>query len=262
MFAWFRRWRRKSLLKEHRLPDALWNAAREQVGMVGLLSDADRQRLRDYATLFFHEKDFHGAGGLELSEEIKAVIAVQAVLPVIKLPYERLDGWLSVIVYPGRFRANHKMRDQNGLVNDDSPVLSGEAWSNSGLVLSWDDAQWHSDDPDDAHNVIIHEIAHKLDMANGAANGMPPLNRGMKLSKWTRAMSEAYEDLCERYEHRKRGALDPYATTNPAEFFAVLCEYFFESPRHLDKYYPEVYREMVALFKQDPAEWPGRKKAP
>jgi Mlc titration factor MtfA (ptsG expression regulator) len=129
--------------------------------------------------------------------------------------------------------------------------MRGEAWLKGPLILSGRDAMRSG--ALDGINVVIHECAHKLDMLNGDANGFPPLHRGMNAAEWSRVFSAAYEDLCRRVDAGHHTAIDPYATENPGEFFAVLSEVFFEMPVRLRQSYPSVYEQMTAFYRQDPA---------
>ena len=129
--------------------------------------------------------------------------------------------------------------------------MTGESWLEGPVILSWEDAGSGGDGS--GYNVVIHEFAHKLDMLNGDANGYPPLHAGMNRGRWAQAFGAAYEDFRERVERREASAIDPYAAENPAEFFAVLSEAFFETPRAVLGEYAEVYRQLVAFYRQDPA---------
>jgi hypothetical protein len=104
----------------------------------------------------------------------------------------------------------------------------------------------------DGFNVVLHEFSHKLDMLNGDANGFPPLHRGMDAAGWAHDFRTAYNDLCARVDAEKETAIDPYATTDPAEFFAVLTEIFFETPHTLHTEYPAIYRQLQQFYRQHP----------
>ena len=155
------------------------------------------------------------------------------------------------MIYPGAFRVNRDMQDEYGLVHQDENVLSGEAWVQGPVILSWEDVERDSFSLQPGQHVVLHEFAHKLDMLNGRANGMPPLHPNMAISEWTESLSEAYALLVSRVENRQN-RLNSYAATNPAEFFAVMCEYFFTAPGLLKQRYPEVYEQLKAYFVQDP----------
>jgi MtfA peptidase len=209
------------------------------------------QRLRDCAVLFLHAKQISGAAGLSIDDEVRYHIAAQACLLVLELDIDHYAGWTEVIVYPDEFVPRREHVDEAGVVHVSRHPLAGEAWPHGPVILSWADAR--SSVVNDGANVVIHEFAHKLDMRNGEANGLPPLHAGMKLAQWARVFSAAYEDFCRRVDADEDTAIDPYASESPAEFFAVLSEVFFETPGVLKQCYSAVYEQMRLFYKQDPS---------
>ncbi|MDD5410124.1 MAG: zinc-dependent peptidase, partial [Methylobacter sp.] len=163
-----------------------------------------------------------------------------------------LSGWTEVIVYPGAFRVDRDDRDAAGVVHHQEQALIGESWSRGPLILSWDDVERDMQGKQSGRNVVIHEIAHKLDVLNGSANGYPPLHYGMDVTQWAASLSAAYQSLVRRVEHHHRACIDPYAATNPAEFFAVISEYFFCAPEVLHAHFAEVYQQLQLYYRQDP----------
>ena len=226
----------------------LWQRCLSQLAAVSRLNVHERQRLRELASHFLHDKRIVGAQGLEVSDEMRVLIAAQACLLILNLDLDYFAGWREVIVYPDSFVVDHKVHDENGIVHEIRRVEGGEAWEQGPVILSWADAH----PGDDAHNVILHEFAHKLDMLNGVANGMPPLHADMSRAAWTETLSAAYDDLYRQLEHHHYSAIDPYAGESPAEFFAVLSEAFFEQPARLYRAYPGVYAQLRQFYRQDP----------
>jgi len=138
------------------------------------------------------------------------------------------------------------------VVHHSRDILAGESWHGGPLVLSLADVA--ASGQGEGVNVVLHEFAHKLDMLNGDANGFPPLHRGMDAAAWSNVFSAAYEDLCRRVDDGEDTPIDPYATTDPGEFFAVLSEAFFETPNSLFAEYPAVYAQMRQFYRQDPLQ--------
>jgi Mlc titration factor MtfA (ptsG expression regulator) len=204
-------------------------------------------KVRVLSTLFIHRKTFFGAHNLEVTLEMKIIIAAQACLEILELGIDSFEGWSEIIVYPAAFKVEKEVQDDYGLVSMENNVLSGEAWGQGPVILSWEDVERDSFTLREGHNVVIHEFAHKLDMLNGRANGMPPLHPNMEISEWTKSLSSAYAHLMKRLEHHHQ-EINPYAATNPAEFFAVMSEYYFTAPKTLIKHYPKVYRELKAYY--------------
>lgn len=248
---WFTQWRRERILKRSALDEVLWNGVIGSYPFTRVLSDEERIRLRDRVVLFLHEKSIAGAGGLELRDEMRIGIAVQACMLILGLDLDYYRGWVEVIVYPEEFVAEYEYMDGDGVVHRVEEPMSGESWLAGPVVLSWADAKMRGDRH--GYNVVIHEFAHKLDMLNGDANGYPPLHAGMDRGAWSSAFAEAYEHFRARVERGESSGIDPYAAENPAEFFAVISEAFFEIPETVLAEYGAVYRQLADFYRQDPA---------
>lgn len=242
---WYRKWRRSRILEREAIPDQDWEALIQRVPSVIRYDSRTRNRLRELMVLFLHEKSIEPAGGLEATERMRRLIALQACLPILGLGLDWYAGWRSVIVYPGDFQVRESFADDHGIVHEVEEERAGEAWPQGPVVLSWAEA-------DETANVVIHEFAHKLDMLNGVANGMPPLHADMDRRTWTDAFSRAYDDFVERVESGRDLPLDEYAATDPAEFFAVVSEVFLLAPDRVRRHYPRVYTELCAFYRQHP----------
>ncbi len=258
--AWFRNWRRARILKKYPLPEAAWREACARLPLLHGLSTAEMVRLRVLTTLFMRRKSFSPVKGVSLDLKRRLTIAIQACLPILELDIDYYNGWTEIIVYPESFVVMRDLPDASGIVELRHDVLSGEAWSNGPVILSWCDVRHDSYRIRPGHNVVIHEFAHKLDMLNGRANGMPPLHPNMPIEAWTQALTRAYNTLTRQLEHHRRPWINAYAATNPAEFFAVLSESFFTDPVHLKHHEPDVYEQFVRFYHQNPllrtGAWP------
>ncbi|MBI5331880.1 MAG: zinc-dependent peptidase [Betaproteobacteria bacterium] len=228
-----------------------WAAAFDLAVFHGLNAD-ERARLRLLAEQLLAGKTFTPAGGAAPSGADVAAIAAQAALPILNLGASWYDGWREVVLYPAEFIHEMDEVDEAGVVHHMRHVRSGEAWAGGPLVLSLDDLGWSG--RAEGYNVVIHEFAHKLDMANGAVDGLPALHGDMTAAEWAAAFTPAYADFRRRAEQDAEVEIDPYAAESPAEFFAVLSEYFFELPEVLVASYPAVYEQMRRFFRQNPLE--------
>ena len=246
--GWLRNWRRRRLLARHRIDDALWQSVTQALPFLLGLSREEMQRLRDLSLLLLLEKEFSGTHGLAPDDAMRLSIAVQACLPVLNLGLDRYDEWSEVVVHPGDFKVRVTETDDHGVVHEFDDERAGESWQGGPVVLSWDAAK---NAPD--MNVVIHEFAHKLDMANGEADGMPPLHSGMDRRAWEEAFRIAYEGFCDAVDREKETWLDAYAAEAPAEFFAVISEAFFEKPNETRRRYADVYEQLKLFYRQDPA---------
>lgn len=241
--GWLTEWRRKRVLQRHAIDAALWKKSTR-----GLRFLPETDKLKQLALLFLAEKEFSGAHGLEVTDAMRVAIAAQACLPILELGLDWYAGWRGIVVYPGDFRVRRKDVDEAGVVHEWDDDLAGEAMPGGPVVISWDAA---AHDP--YINVVIHEFAHKLDMVNGAADGLPPLHAGMDARLWAAAFKEAYDGFCDALERGQDTWLDPYAAEHPSEFFAVISEAFFEHPAQTRRHYPAVYEQLKLFYRQDPA---------
>ena len=246
------RWWQQRFLRKHRIPLPLWYAALSQAPVLTQLNATERHRLRELASRFLHAKGIVGVQGQVVTDEMRVLIAAQACLLILNLDLDYFDGWHEIIVYPDSFIIAHEQRDEAGVVHRTHRALGGEAWGQGPVILSWRDAQSDAQFYDHGANVIIHEFAHKLDMLNGAANGMPPLHADMSRPAWTEALSTAYDELRRQLQHHQPTAINPYGAENPAEFFAVLTETFFAAPTRLRENFPKVYDMLKQFYRQDP----------
>lgn len=217
------------------------------------LNAVERAHLRELTTLFLHRKSLSGVQGLTVSTEMALAVAAQACLLILKLGLDYYDGWVEVVLYPAAFRVARDNTDATGLVSHEEQALSGESWSRGPVILSWDDVASGLTASHPGHNVVVHEFAHKLDMLNGSANGMPPLHPDMVRRQWTEVFADAFDHLQRQLAHHHRPAINPYGVTAPAEFFAVASEYFFTAPQLLHHQYPAVYGQLALFYSQNPA---------
>lgn len=237
-----------------RIPYPLWHESMASAPVLLCLSNREQRRLRKLASLFLYEKTITGAGGLVIDASMRVYIAAQACLLILNLDLDYYQGWSEVIVYPDSFVIKREEYDDSGVVHETRRTLAGEAWGRGPVILSWADARPGVRPHGSAPNVILHEFAHKLDMLNGVANGMPPLHGNMQRERWTEFLSQAYEKLYDQIERNQHTGIDPYAAENPAEFFAVLTEVFFEQPDVLHNLYPQVYAQLSLFYRQDPVQ--------
>ena len=245
------RWRMHRILKRNLIPHHIWQSVTKSMLVLSGLDAVQMAQLREMAAWFLDQKSITGAQGLNVTLAMRVTIAAQACLLILKLGVEYFDGWVEVILYRGAFRVNHTQMDSIGVIHNEANVLTGESWLRGPVILSWDDVERDAYNCKAGHNVVLHEFAHKLDSLNGAMNGMPPLHHGMSQKRWSDVFCKAYNKLCLQIETGESIYINEYAATSPAEFYAVLSEYFFTAPDILNKYFPDVY-EQLTLFYQQP----------
>jgi Mlc titration factor MtfA (ptsG expression regulator) len=230
--------------------DDLWAATLARFSFLQSLTVNEQKDLKNLVENFLADKEFSAAGGLELTDEICVSIAAQGCLPILKLGLSAYREWVGIIVYPDEFVVPRQIEDENGVIHEFNDVLSGEAWEGGPLIISWHDVQLAGT----GYNVVIHEFAHKLDMLNGEADGMPALHSGLSEDEWITVFSTAYEHFCQRVDAGDKTIIDPYASEEPAEFFAVFSEAFFELPATVNREYPAIYDLLKRYYLQDPLQ--------
>ncbi len=250
MWSVCRKWRRRRVLASADTSPEGWAQAWGRLPSLKGLDAGAARRLRELATLFLAEKALEPTGDLRIEPWMARELALQASLPVLSLGPDWHAGWVSVVIYPDTFISEFESQDEAGVIHHIREARSGESWERGPLILSWADVEAGREA--DGYNVVIHEIAHKLDALNGALNGMPPLHRDMSPAAWSGAFGQAFADLERRVIAGENTVVDPYACESPAEFFAVVSESFFEVPDLLVDAYPEVYAQLRLFYRQDP----------
>lgn len=253
---WLSRWRargERAAVARRAIPDDLWKRTLVRYPFLQRTDPAEAAELRRLTSLFLDRKEFSAAGGLRLDNAMVVAIAAQAVLPVLKLGLARYDGFVGVVVHPGQVRARREHIDEDGLVHEYDEVLSGEAMEGGPVMLSWQDVRSSGQTAAQAYNVVIHEFAHVLDMADGVANGVPLLPPGIPRPLWVATLEQAKEQLKVALDAGQETVLDPYGMEGPEEFFAVASEAFFVSPAALQGEHPALYELLARFYRQDPA---------
>jgi MtfA peptidase len=253
VFGFFKR-RRRNRLRSTPFP-AEWLAFVEKnVRLYAWLPEADRIELQGLVQILLAEKIFEGCGGLVLTDEIKVTVAAQACLLLLHRDTDIYPRLTTVLIYPSAYVGKAIKPVGSGLALEGEYVNLGESWTNGIVVLSWDDVRAGASDPDDGRNLVLHEFAHQLDREDGTVDGSPLLEQRSQYVAWARVLNAEYERLKRDSWMGRPTVLDDYGTTDPAEFFAVATECFFEKPRVLEKRHPELYAELRSFYRQDPAK--------
>lgn len=227
------------------------------------LPAADRRELEQRIQVFVAEKNFEGCGGLRMTEEIKVCIAAYACLLLLHRETDYYPALRSILVYPSTYFVPETRYVGNGMVEEGRHARLGESWPQGAVVLAWDAVRrGPTPNGNEGHNLVLHEFAHQLDFEDGRADGAPLLDNGdswpsrnHRRAAWAKVFSTDYENLRANLQKGQPGVLGEYAATNPAEFFAVATECFFERPQDLRANHPQLYEELRQFFRQDPCEW-------
>lgn len=255
LLAWFvPRWRLSRVLARPLTDVQLGVIERNVAQYRGMPRDL-RVELQRLVKQFLHQKTFVGCAGLEVTEEMRVTIAAQACLLLLNRPTRVYPGLHAVLVYPGAFLVPRRQQDEAGVVTETRQDLLGESWGDGRVVLSWEHVRRAGLPPEGTHNVVLHEFAHQLDSESGSNNGAPFLGSPERYRSWSETLARDFALLRRDAYWGQRDVLDPYGATNPAEFFAVATESFFEQPHALAARHPELYAEFEAYYRVDPRAW-------
>lgn len=254
-FDWLKRRRRDKILEQPW--DPTWTGVLEQNIAAWASLNADEQaHLQQLVQVLVAEKHWEGAGGLELTDEHTVTVAGQACLLVLAIPHDLYRRVESIVIYPAAMTAPARrpgMFEVSGEVADRGVPLLGQAFVRGPVLFSWEAVRKGGRNAEDGHNVVFHEFAHKLDMLSGHADGVPPLEDKELYARWVDVFQREWEALHADQERGQRTFLDGYAGTNPAEFFAVATEHFFEQGRAMERKHPELYEVLHAFYRQNTA---------
>jgi Mlc titration factor MtfA (ptsG expression regulator) len=249
----FRKYRRERLRSKPFPPE--WEGIlNRNVVLYGYLPDSLKKELQGHIQIFLGEKIFEGCGGLEITDEIRITIAAQACILLLNRKPTYYPTLYTILVYPGAYVA--KKTKVVGMQHfEEMTVRAGESWSRGEVVLAWDNVRQEAIDLAGGHNVVLHEFAHQLDQEDGRADGAPILGKQTSYKTWARVLSKEYQDLRRKTLSGRPDIMDAYGATNPAEFFAVATETFFERPKQMKLTHPELYEELESYYGLDPLKW-------
>jgi Mlc titration factor MtfA (ptsG expression regulator) len=264
--------RRRAKLQQTPLPSTWRDFIARNAPLCARLPATERTQLDGHVQVFLAEKEFEGCAGVTITDEMRVTVAAHACLLLLNRKTDYFPRMGSILVYPNVFRVKHRHVDEHGFESEIEEENLGEAWERGSVILSWEDALLDARDPDDGFNVILHEFAHQLDMEDGAPNGTPLLPTKEMYQRWKTVMTREYEALCAvaereedeqgndwKWEFRPRPdsdeVLDPYGAEDPAEFFSVATEAFFEDAARLRGKHRELYDLLRDYYGLDPAAW-------
>ena len=232
-------------------PPAWEEVLQQRFPLYRLLSESDRCELKSYIRWFLGSKKFEGDAGLVITDEIRVLVAAQACLLLLHRDTPCYEHLHLIRVYPRAYFAVSS-----------AEALSGESWKQGVVLLAWDAVRGGAANPFDGTNVVLHEFAHQLDFEENRAEGTPLLGRGMApaeqsgvYASWARMLTKEYTEFRQSIESGGEIVMNPYAGSNPAEFFAVATECFFEKPKKLRKKHPDLYAALKQFYRQDPVTW-------
>lgn len=220
----------------------------EDFKLFSRLPDDLSDELEGLMHVFMYEKSFEACGGLEMvTEHMRRVVAAQACLLLVNRKHDFYRKLRSILIYPSAYTA----KGENG----EKSTRLGESWNSGSVILSWESVKQGGRNDEDGHHVTLHEFAHQLDQVDGDADGVPELSGAGSYREWSVVFGKAFDRFQKKLEKGRRTVIDPYGATNPAEFFAVATETFYEKPAQLQENYPKVYQQLCQYYNVDPLDW-------
>jgi MtfA peptidase len=216
------------------------------------LSVDERKRLQGHVLVFLSQKQFIGCRGLQVTEQMKVTVAAIAALLLLNERGKYFPRLRSILIYPDAYIAQERVAMAGGVVEERQVARLGESWTTDQVVLSWEQVKYDLTHWQDGQNVILHEFAHQLDQEDGKAEGVPILLRDADYKTWAEIMTVEYQQLCDRTTKGQKTVMNPYGATNPAEFFAVATETFFEKPQQLMAHHGALYEQLQRYYQFDP----------
>ncbi len=248
--------RRRRRLRAQPFPKGWRQIIERNVPLFQRLSVNDQVELLGHIQVFLAEKRFEGCDGLELTDEIVVTIAAQACLLLLHRKTDYFPGLLTILVYPSTYLVEEKRHVEGPVWEEGTMHRQGETGRRMGsMVLAWDAAKAGAMDSSDGKNVVLHEFAHQLDYENGAVDGAPAFASREQQLSWGEVMRTEFASLRSAEDIGIPTLFDTYGASNPAEFFAVATEAFFERPRALRSRHPKLYAELQCYFHQNPVEY-------
>jgi len=260
VFRLFKRWLGRAA-EDRPFPPEYASVLYERVPLARLLPEEDKRELERLILAFLDDKHFEGAGGFEMTDQVRVTIAAQACILLLHRDTDVYPDLDTIVVYPSTYVAKTTSYEGPVVIEGDVARL-GESWTRGVVVLAWDAVRSGTTNAHDGHNVVLHEFAHQLDQEDGTMDGAPDLGDRARYAAWARVLGEEYEELVARVHAGRRTDIDDYGATNPPEFFAVVTEMFFEKPVQLRARHPDLYAALQDFYQQDPASFVERSPEP
>ncbi|WP_392532221.1 M90 family metallopeptidase [Nostoc sp. C117] len=247
--------RRRNRLKNRPFSQVCHTIIENNLPIYPYLSPDEQRRLQGHIQVFLAEKQFIGCRGLRVTEEMKLTLAANACLLLLNEQGKYFPRLRSILIYKGAYLVNETTLFGNYVVEERRVARLGESWTNDQVIVSWSQVKQDTNNWKDGHNVVLHEFAHQLDQENGRAEGVPVLQQTSDYTSWAKVMTQEYQQLCNDVLQDVKTVIDSYGATNPAEFFAVATETFFEKPQQMMSKHPALYEQLQHYYQLDPVQW-------
>ena len=254
---------RRAKIKAQPFPKHYRQIIKKRMPYFGQMPTDLQLQLKRHILVFLAEKEFIGFEGIRINDDIRVTVAAQACLLLLNRRTSYYSKLKTIAIYPSAFIKSGEQKQQISgqlegrvnIVSNQESILAGESWDFGRIVLSWQDTIEGAKIPDDGTNVVIHEFAHQLDQQNGPANGFPQLSKSTNRKLWADIMNREFIVLQQQKQQNHPSLLSYYGATNPAEFFAVASEVFFEQSKALYNQHNALYNQLKSYYRVDPINW-------
>ena len=237
-----RKFRRRKRLMRLPFPGEWKTILKERVTFYNGLDGQEKERFRQEVRIFLSEVRITGIK-TEVDDTTRILVAASAVIPIFGFPEWEFDRLGEVLIYPSTFDDNYQFDDGKGPI---SGLVGTRGALHGIMILSKPQLFKGFQDMCDRDNVGIHEFAHLVDAKDGSTDGIPATLEVGLVRPWLDLIDREIEAI-----RNRKSDIRPYGATNRTEFFAVVSEYFFETPALLERKHPELYEMLRKIFRQD-----------
>lgn len=189
--------------------------------------------------------------GLDVTDEDKLLVASSAVIPIFGFPSWRYTNLNEVLLYPNSFNEQYETSGEGRNIGG----MVGWGAMNRTMILSRNLLHQGFENEHTKGNVGIHEFVHLIDKLDGSTDGLPELLMQRQYAiPWLKMMHDEMKRI-----HKGSSDINPYGSTNEAEFLSVVTEYFFSQPELFERKHPELFQMLEKVFKQDPIHTTNKK---
>jgi hypothetical protein len=224
-------------------PEAWRSKHKANVDFYNQLPEAEKNRFEAEVLLFLDNVRITGVE-TEVDDTDRMLVASSAVIPMFGFPGWHYRTLNEVLLYARAFNEDFKTEEA-----EERTILGmvGGTGMTGTMILSKPSLHRAFGDQHSSNHVGIHEFVHLLDRADGTADGIPEvLLEQPFVIPWIKRMHREIKAIRDGDSR-----INPYGSTNEAEFFSVVSEYFFQQPYKLEKRHPELYTMLERIFKQD-----------
>lgn len=224
------------------LPGVYIELLKNNVAFYNALSESARIRFEQRLQRFLASVRITGVK-TTVEDLDRVLIGASAIIPIFSFPDWEYTNLHEVLLYPDIFSEGFEQTGEGRNVMG----MVGNGPMQHIMILSKGALREGFSNKTGKGNTAIHEFVHLIDKTDGDVDGVPGILLQHKyVLPWINMMHKNIQEII-----NNQSDINPYASVNQAEFFAVVAEYFFERPDLLEKKHPDLYSMLSQIFKQD-----------